>query len=77
MIEFVCTPLPVSIGQQGCHGNHAFSHSQNEFIFRNIFFSFRGGGLGKCFGTNEKLSWRCKVGQIRFCDIGYPILVLI
>ena len=43
MIEFVCTPLPVKIAQQGCHGNHAFSHSPNEFMFRNIIFSFRVG----------------------------------
>ena len=57
MIEFVCTPLHVRIAQHGCHGNHSFSHSPNEFIFRNIFFSFRGGGGGQeFFGTNEKLS---------------------
>ena len=42
MIEFVCTPLPLRIAQQGCHGNHAFSHSQNEYMLRNIVFSFRG-----------------------------------
>ena len=79
MIEFVCTPLAVRIAQQDCHGNHAFSHSPNKFIFRNIFFSFRGGEGGgmKQFGTNEKLSWGCKVDQIRFCGIGYPISVLI
>ena len=77
MIEFVCTPLPVSIAQQGCHGNHAFSHSPNEFMFRNIFShsGMGGGGLKSFFGTNEKLSWGCEVGQIRFCDIGYPISV--
>ena len=37
MIEFVCLPLPVRFAQQGCHGNYAFSHSLNEFMFRNIF----------------------------------------
>ena len=65
---------------KGCHGNHAFSHCPGEFMFWNIFFSFRGGGGGaqeNFFGTNEKLSWGCKVGQIRFCGIGYPISVLI
>ena len=41
------------------------------------FFSHSGGGGMKQFGTNEKLSWGCKVGQIRFCGIGYPISVLI
>ena len=55
MIEFVCTPLPVRIAQQGCHGNHAFSHSPN--VLEHFFFSFKGGGgggAGICFGTNEK-----------------------
>ena len=75
MIEFVYTPLAGRIAQQGCHGNHAFSHSPNKFMFRNIFFSFRGPM--KQFGTNEKMSWGCKVGQIRFCGMGYPISVLI
>ena len=48
MIEFVCTPLPVRIAQHGCHCCHAFSHSQNEFMFGNIFFSHSGveGGQG-------------------------------
>ena len=55
MIEFVCTPLPVRIAQQGCHGNHAFSRSSNEFMFWNIFS--HSGGPGKFIGTNEKLSW--------------------
>ena len=68
MIEFVCTPLPVRIAQQGCHGNHAFSHSLNEFMSWNIFSDSGGGGGGQdfLFGTNEKLSWGCKVGQIGF-----------
>ena len=75
MTEFVCTSLPVRIAQQGCHGNHAFSHSPNEFMFRNIFFSFRGtqenvlAPMKNCQGS--------KVGQIRFCGIGYPISVVI
>ena len=28
-----------------------------------------GGGPGNFYGTNEKLSWGCKVGQIRLCGI--------
>ena len=75
MIGFVCTPLAVRIAQQGSHGYHAFSHSPNEFMFRNIFFSFMGPR--KQFVTIEKLSSGCKVCQIRFCGIGYPISVLI
>ena len=43
MIEFVSTPLAARIAQQGCHGYHAFSHSPNEFMFRNIIFSHSGG----------------------------------
>ena len=68
---------------KGCHGNHAFLQSPNEFMFWNIFSHSGGGGGGwvgggrEFFGTNEKLSWGCKVGQIRFCGIGYPISVLI
>ena len=64
MIEFVCTaPLPSHIRKNrnmGCHGNHTFSYSPNEFIFENIFlFVFRGPR--EQFGINEKLSWgvRC------------------
>ena len=76
MIEFEYTPLPARIEQQGCHGNHAFSHSPNELMFRNIFFSFRGT-QDFFFGTDEQLSWGCKLGQIRFCGTGYPISVLI
>ena len=75
MIEFVCTPLAVRITQQGCHGNHAFSHSPNKFMFMNIFS--HSVGPMKQFGTDEKLSWGCKVGQIRFCGMWYPISVLI
>ena len=42
------------------------------------FCCHSGGGEGmKQFGTNEKLSWGCNVGEIRFCCIGYPISVLI
>ena len=77
MIEFVCTPLAVRIAQRGCHGNHAFSHSPNEFMFRNIFFSHSGGGAGNKLSQMKKLSWGCKVCQIRFCGIGYSISVLI
>ena len=76
MIESECTPLPARIAQQGCHDYNAFSHSPNEFMFRNIFFSFRVDPEF-FFGTDEKLSWGCKVGQIRFCGTRYPILVLI
>ena len=47
----------------GYHGNHAFSHSPNSFIFKEHFFSH--SGYPKIpFGTNEKLSLGCKVGQI-------------
>ena len=74
MIEFVYTPLPVGIAQQGCHGNNAFSHSPHEFMFMTIFSHWGGE---ETIGTNERLSWGCKVGQIRFCGIGYPTSVLI
>ena len=39
MIEIVCTAPHIRKNRNmGCHGNHAFSHSPNEFIFENIFF---------------------------------------
>ena len=37
----------------GCHGNHAFSHSPNEFIFENGFLSYSGGPREQ-FDINEK-----------------------
>ena len=76
MIESVYTLLPVKIAQQGCHGKHAFSHSPNEFMVWNIFFSYRGAGAGNVWGTNEKLSWGCRVVQIRFCGIGSWVVML-
>ena len=48
---FVCTPLAVRITQQGCHGNHAFSHSPNEFMFQNVFSA--SGGQGNNLSTME------------------------
>ena len=37
-----------------CHGNHAFSHSLNKFIFDGNISAYRGPN--EQFGTNEKLS---------------------
>ena len=54
MIELVCTPLPVRIAQQGCHGNHAFSQSPNDLRLGTFFLIQAGPGN---FGTNENLSW--------------------
>ena len=47
----------------GCHGNHAFFHSTIEFIFEDKN-SLHFWGPNERFGTHEKLSWGCKVGQI-------------
>ena len=76
MIEFVCIRLPVRIAQQGCHGNHAILQGPNVFVFSETMFSHPLGPK-KQFGTNTILSLGCKVCQIRFCGIGYPISVLI
>ena len=51
-------------------------HIAQMSLCLGTFFS-HSGGPRIFFGTNEKLSWGCKVGQIRFCGIGYPISVLI
>ena len=45
-------------------GCHACSHSPNKFIFENINFCIQG--VREQFGINEKLSWGCKMGQIRY-----------
>ena len=31
----------------GCHGNHAFSHSENQFIFMTTIGNFPGSGARK------------------------------
>ena len=77
MIEFVCTPPAVRmhnmVGMVTMH-----FHIAHTSLCLGTFFSHSDGGGGmKQFGTNLKLSWECKVGQIRFCGIGYPTSVLI
>ena len=51
----------------GCHGNHTFFHSAIEFIFKDKN-SLHFWGPNERFGTHEKLSWGCKVGQISSRD---------
>ena len=63
MIEFVCTPLHVRIALRGYHGNHAISQGPNVFIFQKHCFLIHGVPRNN-FGTNEKLSLGCKIGQI-------------
>ena len=40
----------------GCHGNHAFTQSQNTFFLQDkkVMYSY---GLNEQFATHEKLSW--------------------
>ena len=75
MIEFVCTPLPVRIALGVTMLTMKFCKAQMCLFFRNVFS--HSWGPKKPFGTNEKLSLGCKVGQIRFYGIGYPNPVLI
>ena len=49
----------------GCHGNHAFKHSQNKFFSRDNFFGGHDWGPNNQFDTHGILSWGSKVGQIR------------
>ena len=51
-------------------------HIAQMSLCLGTFFS-HSGGPRNVFGTDEKLSWGCKVGQIGFCGTGYPISVLI
>ena len=72
MLEFVSTPtLHNRVAMVTMH-----FHIAQMSSCLGTFFLIQGGP-GIFFGTNEKLSWGCKVGQIRFCGIGYPISVLI
>ena len=52
-------------------------HIAQMSLCLGIFFFLIPGDQENVFGTNEKLSGECKVGQIRFCGTGYPISVLI
>ena len=75
MIEFVCTPLHVRIAFRVAMVTMQFRKAQNVFIFQKQCFLIHGvpridlAPMKNCHG--------CKVGQIRFCGIGYPISVLI
>ena len=51
-----------------CHRIHAFSHGQNKFSLFDDNFSHLEGP-NRQFGTNEKLTWGCKAGQIS--HLGY------
>ena len=53
-----------------------FCKAQMCLFFSETLF-FHSWGPKKPFGTNAKLFLGSKVGQIRFCGIGYPISVLI
>ena len=75
MIEFVYKPLHVRIALRVAMVTMQFRKAQMCFFSESLFS--HSLGPKKQFGTNEKLSWGCKVGQIRFCGIGYPISVLI
>ena len=49
----------------GCHGNHAFQHSQNKFCLGDHFFR-HARGPNEQFDTHGILSWGSKVGQISY-----------
>ena len=59
MSNFVGTsPFLNSI--MGCHGNHAFSHSPDRFIFRTLvcIYLMKNLALKKnCLGVQGKLNW--------------------
>ena len=54
----------------GCHGNHAFSHSPDRFIFRILHL----GGLNEQFGTQEKSPWGGGGGQVSLIGQAYIVL---
>ena len=62
MTNFVYTPM-LKNQVNSCHENYAFFHSANKFIFEeenSMYFC----GRNERFGTHEKLTWGCKVGQV-------------
>ena len=56
MIDFVGIFPYLIIIYSGCHGNHAFVHSQYKNSFKDNVVS-HSGGPNEQFGTGEKLSW--------------------
>ena len=75
IIEFVCTPLHVRIVLSVTMVTMQLRKAQMCYFSETLFSHL--WGPKKQFGINEKLSLGRKVGQIRFCGIGYPISVLI
>ena len=65
MIEFVCTaPTSIRIAIWVAMVVMHFHIAQMN-LFLRTFFSY-SVGLREQFGINEKLSWGCKMGQIRY-----------
>ena len=75
MIDLVCTPLPVRIALRVAMVTMQFCIAQMCFFLETLFSL--SWGPKKQFGTNATFSSGCKVSEIRLCDIGYPISVLI
>ena len=69
MIDFVGIPPLLRMATMHFH------IAQTDLFVRNIFFAFRGSRQEN--DTHEKLSWRCKVGQVRCGGTGYPHFLLI
>ena len=76
MIEFVCTLILVNIALRVTMVTMQCRKAQMCLFFQKHCFLIHGVPK-KQFGTNAKLSLGCNVCPIRFCGIGYPILVLI
>ena len=67
MIDFVGISPFVGITLWVAMATMHFHMAQTDLCFKNIFF-LHLGGLSEQFGTNEKLSRRCNVCQIR-CQV--------
>ena len=63
MIDFVGIPPFLRIALRFAMVTMHFNIAQINLFIRNVFYASRGPI--EQFGTHEKLSWRCKVGQIR------------
>ena len=68
MTNCICTPPCSRIALMVAMETMHFFHSAKEFIFEDKN-SLHFWGPNERFGTHEKLSWGCKVGQISSRDI--------
>ena len=56
----------------GCHGNHAFLHGPNRFIFGNHFFRIQGIP-GNNLAPIKNLSWGARLVKLDAKEVESPV----